>query len=147
MLPAFAGHPQVSVVSNPEFLREGSAVQDFFEPSLLVVGGDDAGGGPAVADLYRPLGVNACLVSLRTAEMIKYACNAFHAVKISFANEIGALSEQAGHRRRSEVMNTLCQDVKLNSSRGISEARFRFWRIVPAEGLARVDLSRAARWI
>jgi GDP-mannose 6-dehydrogenase len=81
VLPALAGHTSVSVVSNPEFLREGTAVKDFMEPSLLVVGGLHPPAVQRVADLYTPLGVKACLVSLRTAEMIKYACNAFHAVK------------------------------------------------------------------
>ena len=57
VLPAFADHPAVSVVSHPEFLREGSAVRDFFEPSLLVVGGNDSAAMERVADLYRPLDV------------------------------------------------------------------------------------------
>src|SRR5262249_44965875 len=94
VIPALAGNPAVSVVSNPEFLREGTAVRDFMEPSLIVVGGSDAEAVRSVSKLYAPLGVRSCEVSLRTAEMIKYACNAFHAVKIAFANEIGALSQQ-----------------------------------------------------
>jgi GDP-mannose 6-dehydrogenase len=123
--PAFANDLAVSVVSHPEFLREGSAVRDFFEPSLLVVGGNDAVAVKAIANLYRPLGVNAAMVSLRAAEMIKYACNAFHAVKITFANEIGALSDQVGVDG-AEVMATLCQDVKLNSSAAYLEPGFAF---------------------
>jgi GDP-mannose 6-dehydrogenase len=115
----------VSVVSNPEFLREGSAVQDFMEPSLVVVGGSQPAAVRQVADLYAPLGVNACLVSLGTAEMIKYACNAFHAVKISFANEVGALSERLGIDAQ-EVMSTLCQDVKLNISPAYLKPGFAF---------------------
>jgi GDP-mannose 6-dehydrogenase len=91
VLPVLAAHPNVDVVSNPEFLREGIAVHDFMEPSLVVVGGRNSNAVKKVAGIYMSLGVEACLVSLRTAEMIKYACNAFHAVKISFANEIGAL--------------------------------------------------------
>src|SRR5437764_11937430 len=73
--PAFAEFRNVSLVCHPEFLREGSAVQDFLEPPLIVVGGPD----PAyrrVGDLYSALPVSPCLVSLRTAEMIKYACDA-----------------------------------------------------------------------
>ncbi len=125
VLPALAGHKQVSVVSNPEFLREGSAVKDFMEPSLVVVGGSQQAAVEQVADLYAPLGVRACLVSLGTAEMIKYACNAFHAVKISFANEVGALSGRLGIDAQ-EVMSTLCQDVKLNVSPAYLKPGFAF---------------------
>ena len=125
VLPALSGHKQVSVVSNPEFLREGSAVKDFMEPSLVVVGGSQQAAVEQVADLYAPLGVRACLVSLGTAEMIKYACNAFHAVKISFANEVGALSGRLGIDAQ-EVMSTLCQDVKLNVSPAYLKPGFAF---------------------
>jgi GDP-mannose 6-dehydrogenase len=125
VLPALAAHRQVSVVSNPEFLREGSAVKDFMEPSLVVVGGTHEAAVRRVADLYAPLGVGACLVSLGTAEMIKYACNAFHAVKISFANEVGALGERLGIDAQ-EVMSTLCQDVKLNISPAYLKPGFAF---------------------
>jgi GDP-mannose 6-dehydrogenase len=125
VLPALAGHKQVSVVSNPEFLREGSAVRDFMEPSLLVVGGSEQAAVQRVADLYAPLGVSAALVSLRTAEMIKYACNAFHAIKISFANEVGSLSERLGIDAQ-EVMSTLCQDMKLNVSPAYLKPGFAF---------------------
>ncbi len=125
VLPAFRDNSAVRVVSHPEFLREGSAVRDFFEPPLLVVGGGDDAAVKAVADLYRPLGAKAALVSLRTAEMIKYACNAFHAVKITFANEIGALSAQLGVDG-ADVMATLCKDVKLNSSAAYLKPGFAF---------------------
>ena len=115
----------VAVVSNPEFLREGVAVRDFMEPSLVVVGGHDASAVKMVADLYKPLGVPACQVSLRTAEMIKYACNAFHATKIAFANEIGALSTSLGVNAQ-EVMATVCEDVKLNASAAYLKPGFAF---------------------
>jgi GDP-mannose 6-dehydrogenase len=115
VMKALGDHPAVSVVSNPEFLREGTAVRDFMEPSLLVVGGPDGEAVLRVADLYAGLPVKACLVTLRTAEMIKYACNCFHAVKIGFANEIGALCGQLDIPAE-EVMNTLCEDKKLNIS-------------------------------
>jgi GDP-mannose 6-dehydrogenase len=123
--PAFESDLAVRVVSHPEFLREGSAVRDFFEPSLLVIGGSDRAAIARVADLYRPLGVKPNLVSLGTAEMIKYASNAFHAVKISFANEIGALCEQVGVDGL-EVMATLCEDVKLNISPAYLKPGFAF---------------------
>jgi len=125
VIPALAKFPQVSVVSNPEFLREGSAVKDFREPSLVVVGGSDPAAVRRVASLYDALGVEARLVSLRTAEMIKYACNAFHAVKISFANEVGALSAKLNIDAR-EVMTTLCFDTRLNISAAYLKPGFAF---------------------
>jgi len=124
VLPAFGGHP-VSIISHPEFLREGSAVKDFFDPALLVVGGQDPTAVAKVAGLYGKLDVEASCVSLRSAEMIKYACNAFHAVKIAFANEIGALSEEIGVDG-SEVMATLCRDAKLNCSGAYLKPGFAF---------------------
>jgi GDP-mannose 6-dehydrogenase len=125
VIPALAGSPGVKVVSNPEFLREGAAVKDFLEPSLIVVGGKDPESVEFVARLYQPLPGEPCLVSLRTAEMIKYACNAFHAVKIAFANEIGALAGRLDVDA-AEVMNTLCQDYKLNTSAAYLKPGFAF---------------------
>lgn len=122
---ALGHHRSAPVVSNPEFLREGTAVVDFLEPSLLVVGGSDCDAMQLVADLYRGLPVEARLVSLRTAEMIKYACNAFHAVKIGFANEMGALSAHLGVDGE-EVMRTLCCDTKLNLSAAYLKPGFAF---------------------
>ena len=95
VMPILAGTPCV-VVSNPEFLREGIAIQDFLYPGLLVVGGSDADAVREVAGIYAGVDTEAQLVSLRTAEMIKFACNAFHAVKIAFANEVGAISDSVG---------------------------------------------------
>ncbi len=123
--PIFDGNPLVTVVSNPEFLREGTAVKDFMEPSLVVVGGADSTAVARVASLYDSLNVPPCLVSLRTAEMIKYACNAFHAVKIAFANEIGALSARLSVDP-GEVMATLCEDKKLNVSAAYLKPGFAF---------------------
>jgi len=123
--PAFGPGDNVGFVSNPEFLREGTAVRDFREPSLVVVGGSDPADVQAVADLYAPLGVPACMVSIRSAEMIKYACNAFHAVKISFANEIGSLA-QSLHVDGEEVMDTLCRDHRLNISPAYLKPGFAF---------------------
>jgi GDP-mannose 6-dehydrogenase len=123
--PALGLSPVVSIVSNPEFLREGSAVRDFMEPSLLVVGGVDAGAVQRVAAIYAALNVQPCLVSLRTAEMIKYACNAYHALKAAFANEIGALSAELG-LDGGEVMRTLCADLRLNISPAYLKPGFAF---------------------
>ena len=123
--PLLAGKGSYAVVSNPEFLREGTAVKDFIEPSLLVIGGTDEEAVQFVADLYSPLPVEACKVSLRTAELIKYACNAFHAVKIGFANEIGSLGARLGVNA-SEVMEVLCKDVRLNVSAAYLKPGFAF---------------------
>jgi UDPglucose 6-dehydrogenase len=84
------------VVSNPEFLREGSAVSDFFGPDRIVLGATDTGAAEAVAELYRPLRAPVLITDLRTAEMVKYASNAFLATKISFINEIAAICDRLG---------------------------------------------------
>jgi GDP-mannose 6-dehydrogenase len=125
VIPALRHLNNISVVDNPEFLREGAAVKDFIEPSLVVVGGNDRPSVEKVAGLYATLGVEPCLVSLRTSEMIKYACNAFHAVKISFANEVGALCSRLDVDA-NEVMSTLCEDVKLNVSPAYLKPGFAF---------------------
>jgi GDP-mannose 6-dehydrogenase len=125
VMPALGGSPMASVVSNPEFLREGAAVKDFMEPSLLVVGGSDPEAVRRVASLYSRLPVEPSIVALRTAELIKYACNAFHAVKIAFANEIGALAGELGIDG-AEVMDTLCRDRALNISRAYLKPGFAF---------------------
>ena len=119
------GKSMAAVVSNPEFLREGAAVKDFMEPSLLVVGGNDRSAVEQVAAIYGRLPVEASIVALRTAELIKYACNAFHAVKIAFANEIGALATELEIDGR-EVMDTLCRDVSLNISSAYLKPGFAF---------------------
>jgi GDP-mannose 6-dehydrogenase len=125
VLPEMGGSPLVSVVSNPEFLREGAAVRDFMEPSLLVIGGSSPAAVQQVASIYTGLPVQPSIVALRTAEMIKYACNAFHAVKISFANEIGALAGELGIDG-AEVMDTLCRDRALNISSAYLKPGFAF---------------------
>jgi GDP-mannose 6-dehydrogenase len=125
VLSAMGGSPLASVVSNPEFLREGAAVKDFMEPSLLVVGGSDPAAANRVAALYSGLPVEPSIVALRTAELIKYACNAFHAVKIAFANEMGALAAELGIDG-GEVMDTLCRDHALNISRAYLKPGFAF---------------------
>lgn len=125
VMPVFRQNPLVTVVCNPEFLREGTAIRDFVEPSLIVVGGQDQAAVEVAASLYAPLKVATCKVSLRTAEMIKYACNAFHAVKIAFANEIGSLSARM-EVDPAEVLETLCQDTKLNVSAAYLKPGFAF---------------------
>jgi GDP-mannose 6-dehydrogenase len=117
--------PGIHMVANPEFLREGCAVRDFLEPSLIVVGGDDPTAAEKVASIYDSLPCPVVRTSLRAAEMIKYAANAFHAVKIAFANETGSLCRQFGIDG-GEVMNVLCQDTKLNISPAYLKPGFAF---------------------
>ena len=88
-----------AVVSNPEFLREGAAIRDFKHPDRIVVGSDDARAREVMTELYRPLYLNRAPILFtdrRTAELIKYAANAFLATKITFINEIADLAEKVG---------------------------------------------------
>src|SRR5438034_5746232 len=86
-----------SVVSNPEFLREGSAIQDFMHPDRVVVGSHDREAAEKVAKLYEPLEAPILITpNIYTAEMVKYASNAFLATRISFINEIARISERVG---------------------------------------------------
>jgi UDPglucose 6-dehydrogenase len=87
------------VASNPEFLREGAAIRDFKHPDRIVVGTEDERARKVIADIYRPLYLNQAPIMYtgrRTAELIKYAANAFLATKITFINEIADLAERAG---------------------------------------------------
>ncbi len=89
----------VAVVSNPEFLREGAAIRDFKHPDRIVVGSEDARAREVITELYRPLYLNRSPILFtdrRTAELIKYAANAFLATKITFINEIADLAEKVG---------------------------------------------------
>ena len=86
-------HP-TAVVSNPEFLREGSAVTDFMNPDRIVIGAHDIAAADRVARLYAPLAAPVLITDLYTAEMIKYASNAFLATRISFINEIASIAER-----------------------------------------------------
>ena len=88
-----------TVVSNPEFLREGAAIQDFKHPDRIVVGTEDERGRKVLSDIYRPLYLNQAPIMFtgrRTAEVIKYAANAFLATKVTFINEIADLAEKVG---------------------------------------------------
>jgi len=88
-----------AVVSNPEFLREGAAIQDFKHPDRIVVGTEDERARKIMADIYRPLYLNRAPIlytSRRSAELIKYGANAFLATKVAFINELADLAEEAG---------------------------------------------------
>jgi GDP-mannose 6-dehydrogenase len=105
---------RLDVFYYPEFLRESTAVLDFENPSLAVVG--TRGGSPPPFELVRAMfGEKAAVVNWQTAEMVKYACNVFHATKVAFANEIGRLARTMRVDSRM-VMDLVCQDTKLNLS-------------------------------
>jgi GDP-mannose 6-dehydrogenase len=104
-----------SVVFNPEFLREGSSIRDFYDPPFTLIGSDDERATAVVSDLYAMVGGDPIVVPVKVAEMVKYACNAFHALKVTFANEIGSICKEQeidSHR----VMDIFCEDTKLNIS-------------------------------
>jgi GDP-mannose 6-dehydrogenase len=105
----------VTIYYCPEFLREGTAVQDFREPSLCVVGTAD-GMAPAGPEPMELLGEKAEILAWEGAETIKYACNYFHALKVGFANEIGRISKHLGVDG-ARIMEVVCRDEKLNISR------------------------------
>jgi len=103
------------VCFNPEFLREGSSIEDFYDPPFTVIGSDDEKAAAMVAGLYKILKAPLIIVPFKVAEMVKYANNAFHALKVTFANEIGNICKQQGIDSH-QVMDIFCQDTKLNLS-------------------------------
>jgi GDP-mannose 6-dehydrogenase len=109
----------------PEFLREGSGVNDFFNPPFTVIGADDPLVGEAVSQLFAFFDVKVRVVGTRTAEALKYACNAFHATKVSFANEMARLLRNMDVDSR-EVMELFCEDDRLNLSPSYLRPGFAF---------------------
>ncbi len=103
------------VCFNPEFLRESSSVDDHYNPPYTLIGSWEARDGEQAAQLYAKVDAPVYQVSVETAEMVKYACNAFHALKITFANEIGMLAQSCDVDSHA-VMNLVCADTKLNIS-------------------------------
>jgi GDP-mannose 6-dehydrogenase len=99
----------------PEFLREGTSVKDFFDPPRTVIGQYDCRSGETVAALFDEIKAPLVRTSIPVAETLKYADNAFHAVKVTFANEIGKICK-AAHCDSHEVMDIFCMDYKLNLS-------------------------------
>jgi GDP-mannose 6-dehydrogenase len=110
---------------NPEFLREGSSLDDFFVPSKTVIGELDGRSGAPLVELYADIAAPLHRVPLRVAEMVKYADNAFHAVKIGFANEIGTVCRALGVDSHA-VMDVFLSDTKLNISRAYLRPGFSF---------------------
>ena len=100
---------------NPEFLREGSSIKDYYAPPFTLIGADDEQTANAVRGLYANIDAPVFITALKTAEMVKYVCNCFHALKVSFANEVGNICK-ALEIDSHEVMHVFCQDTKLNLS-------------------------------
>lgn len=104
-----------SVVSNPEFLREGSAVADYYNPAVTVLGGDNSLALDLLAEVYEKINAPLERVGINEAEIIKYINNSFHALKISFANEVGNICKKMDIDSR-RVMDLFCKDDQLNIS-------------------------------
>ncbi|MCD4698880.1 MAG: UDP-glucose/GDP-mannose dehydrogenase family protein [Bacteroidales bacterium] len=104
-----------AVVSNPEFLREGSAVEDYYNPPVTVIGSDNGIALDVMADIYSKVNGPIEKVDIKVAELIKYVNNSYHALKIVFANEIGNICKKIGIDSQ-EVMRLFCMDKQLNIS-------------------------------
>jgi GDP-mannose 6-dehydrogenase len=113
------------VCNNPEFLREGTAVYDYYNPPKTVIGETDTRAGDLLARLYRDLDGPLIRTNIETAEMVKYADNVWHALKVGFANEIGNISKALGIDGH-DVMGIFCQDTKLNLSSYYMKPGFAF---------------------
>jgi GDP-mannose 6-dehydrogenase len=107
--------PDLGVCINPEFLREGTSLKDFYAPPFTLIGADDVNSAEIVKGLYQNVSAPLYVTELKTAEMIKYVCNCFHGLKVSFANEIGNICKELGVDSHA-VMDVFCQDTKLNLS-------------------------------
>jgi GDP-mannose 6-dehydrogenase len=120
-----AAHRDFDVCFNPEFLREGSAIHDFYHPPFTAIGCATARGGDVVASLYDGIVAPVEKTSFEVAEMLKYTCNSFHALKVTFANEIGSLCKGLGIDSHA-VMELFSRDSKLNISKAYLTPGFAF---------------------
>ncbi len=103
------------VCINPEFLREGTSLKDFYAPPFTLIGADDEDVVASVRRLYAGVDAPLYAIGVKAAEMVKYTCNCFHALKVSFANEIGNICKELAIDSH-QVMDVFCQDTKLNLS-------------------------------
>ena len=104
-----------AVVDNPEFLREGTALKDYYNPPLTLIGSDNREAAEIVAGLYHHLPAEIIITDLRVAEIMKYVNNTYHALKVSFGNEVGNICTELGIDSY-EVMDIFCKDTQLNIS-------------------------------
>lgn len=103
------------VAMNPEFLREGSSIRDFYEPPFTLIGTEHERAAQTLSELYAGVEAPLHVTATGVAEMIKYSCNCFHGLKVGFANEIGNICKAFGIDSH-EVMRLFCMDTKLNLS-------------------------------
>jgi len=105
------------LLTNPEFLREGSAIKDFFNPPIIIIGADEKEGDVArkVLSIFKSIDCDKWIVSPNTAQMIKYVNNSWHGLKVCFANEIGAICNRMNMDSKL-LMKIFCQDTQLNLS-------------------------------
>jgi len=137
------GGPEVSVAVCPEFLREGTGIADFLSPPFTVIGASDLRAIATVSQLFAFLDAPLRVVHPRTAESLKYACNAFHATKVTFANELGRILSRLGVDSR-EVMEIFCEDTALNISPKYLRPGFAFGgSCLPKDLLSLLYLARA----
>jgi GDP-mannose 6-dehydrogenase len=115
----------IEVCVNPEFLREGTSIRDFHAPPFTLIGATRDSAAERVRALYDGIDAPFYLVEIRAAEMVKYACNAFHGLKVSFANEVGNVCKALGIDSH-EVMRVFCADTKLNISPAYLKPGFAF---------------------
>lgn len=117
--------PSISIVINPEFLRESTAIDDFFHPPFCVAGGGDLMAVNSILSLYKDICPKRFAVSAETACLLKYACNAFHAAKITFTNEMASVCESL-EVNPLELMEIFCEDKVLNCSSSYFKPGFSF---------------------
>lgn len=131
LLPALeeaVGEPvgeRIQLCNNPEFLRETTAIRDYDQPPFVLVGANGEASGATALELYQELDCEKIVTSTRAAAMVKYTSNAYHALKIAFANEVGALAKSFGADGQ-EVMRIVCQDTQLNVSKAYLRPGFAF---------------------
>jgi len=113
------------VCVNPEFMREGTAVQDFLEPAMTIIGAGDPAHSEILAELYAWAPGRIFQTSFRSAEMVKYTCNAWHALKVAFANEVGSLAKELGVDAQ-DAIEIFLADTKLNISPSYLKPGFAF---------------------
>jgi GDP-mannose 6-dehydrogenase len=149
LLPALHGTrgprvPNLTVAVNPEFMREGSSLRDFAQPPFTLVGSDLPHASGLLRELYAQIDAPFVQTSIRAAEMAKYVSNAFHALKITFANEIGDLCEALG-ADTEEVMRVFLMDRKLNISDAYLRPGFAFGgSCLPKDLRALIHAARSA---